>query len=278
MSNLPPERPPAPLPNRIPEERVHAALHRAAQLQAEATERLERQARERMQPHAENADQAHGYLRDEVEAAAVEAGISSEYIRLALLEQEALGDDATRLSPWIDRMGSRMLGTRERSIELSRPIDAAPAAVLAAMQRIFPSHPYRMTLVDSVGGLPLEGGVLVFRIPQMSALTTDASTFTYTAWAVDLLQLHVSLHPLERGDGSATVLVLHGDLRTSTRRNVWTGLAFSGAGGGVVDSPPEPPPSPPEQRSRWSRSARWLASPAWGLPPRRATASPTATT
>lgn len=230
MSDLHPEPSRAPGSDLISDQRVHAALRRAAQLQMEAVERMELQARTRIE--TETGAEPGGYLREHVEAAAAEAGISPEYLRQALLEQDALGEHAEDLAPWVDRMGNRLLGTRQRSLELSRTIDAEPSAVLEEMQRIFPAHPYGMTLVDSLGGLPLEGGVLVFQIPRMSmASTTVSSSFSYAATCVDLLQLHVSLRAVKRGEKTGCEVTFRGDLRTSTRRNVWAGLGISGGGG-----------------------------------------------
>jgi len=230
MSNLLPERSQPSGSGLISDERVHAALRRAAQLQIEALQRLEEQAAARIEDHSEA--ESGGFLREHVEAAAAEAGISPEYLRQALLEQDALGEHAADLTPWVDRMGTRMLGTRQRSLELSRTIDAEPAAVLEAMQRIFPAHPYGMTLVDSVGGLPLEGGVLVFQIPRITMVSYSmSSSFSYAATCVDLLQLHVSLRAVSRGGKIGCEVTFRGDLRTSTRRNVWAGLGLSGGGG-----------------------------------------------
>lgn len=231
MSNPSADPTPAAPPSRIPEERVHAALRRAAQLQMEASDRLERQARARLQAHAGSAADATGLPRNEVEEVAVEAGISPEYIRQALLEQEALGDDAEELAPWIDRVGKKMLG-KQRSIDLVRVVQAPAGAVLEAMQRVFPSYTYGLTLVDVVGGLPLEGGVMVFQIPRMSTFATSPTTpFTYTANVVDLYQIQISLRTIQRGEAVATEVTLRGDLRTSTRRNVWAGLSMMGMGG-----------------------------------------------
>lgn len=234
MSDLHPEPSRAPGSELISDQRVHAALRRAAQLQMEAVERMEQQARTRIETDTESGAAAGGYLREHVEAAAAEAGISPEYLRQALLEQDALGEHAEELAPWVDRMGNRLLGTRQRSLELSRTIDAEPAAVLEAMQRIVPAHPYGMTLVDSVGGLPLEGGVLVFEIPRLSmASTTISSSFSYAATCVDLLQLHVTLRAVHLEKRVGCEVTFRGDLRTSTRRNVWAGLGLS-SGGGVL--------------------------------------------
>jgi hypothetical protein len=218
----------------IPEARVHAALKRAAQLQAEATERLEQKARVQMEGR-EGASAGGGFFAEEVEAAAVEAGIAPEYIRQALVEQDALGEYAEDLPRWMDRLSDRMLRTRERSIELSRVIPADPAVVLEAMQRIFPAHPYGMTLVDSVGGHPLQGGVLVFELPRISFTTTSGSytPFSYAATAIDLLQIHVSLRALPGESGGACEVTLRGDLRTGLRRNGWMGVGLTGLGGAV---------------------------------------------
>lgn len=230
MSELPdrPTTPPgAPL---LPEERVHAALRRAAQLQAEAAERLEGSVRARIAPQAGDAGEP-GFRREDVEAAAVQVGISPEYIRQALVEQDTLGDHATDLAPWMERMAGRILRSRQRAIELSRTIDAEPRVVLNAMERVFPAHPYGLMLTDCVGPAPLEGGVLVFQMPRITA--SGYTSFSYAATAVDLLQLHATLHPVPSGERMRCTVTLRGDLRTSARRNVWAGLGISGLGGTV---------------------------------------------
>jgi len=228
MSSSLPERSRSPGSELIPDERVHAALRRAAQLQIEALQRLEEQAAARIEDHS--GAESGGFLREHVEAAAAEAGISPEYLRQALLEQDALGEHDADLPPWVDRMGVRLLKTKQRSLELSRTIDAEPAAVLEAMERTLPAPPYGMTLVDSAGGLPLEGGVLVFQIPRY---TMGGGSFSYNATSVELLQLHVSLRAVRQGEKIGCEVTLRGDLRTSTRRGVWLGLGLTGVGGVV---------------------------------------------
>ncbi len=224
----------------ISDDRMRAALRRAAQLQAEAAEKLERDARLRIEAQTGNDVSHDGFRPEDVETTAVEAGVSAEYIRRALVEQDALGEHATELSPWVDRMGDKMLGTRQRSLEISRIMSAEPAAVLEAMQRIFPSAAYGLTLVDSIGGLPLEGGVLIFEMPRftvMSASSANLTPMSYAATTVDLIQIHVSLRELKSESGTACEVTIRGDLRTSMRRNVWWGAGLSGlfgGGGGVV--------------------------------------------
>ncbi len=228
-----PEPPPASSSGSVSEERALAALRRAAQLQAEAAERLDRHSQALAAHRAGDAEAGSGFLRADIEAAATEAGISPEYVRQALQEQDTLGEHAAALAPWMDRMGSRMLRTRQRGIEVSREIEAEPQAVLDAMQRVFPAHPYAMALVDSLGGPPLDGGVLVFQLPRVAMGSTGYTPFAYAMTVIDLLQLHTTLRPLPRPDRTASVLTLRGDLRVGIRRNVWAGLGVSGGAGAM---------------------------------------------
>src|SRR5690606_30631518 len=190
----------------------------------------------RMLGHASHDGGLDGYRREDIEAAAEEAGIAVEHIRQALLEQEALGDSADPLAPWMDRTGSRLLGTRQRSFELVRTIRAEPAAVLATLKRVLAAAPYEMTLIDSIGESPLEGAVLVFQLPRYSSLSSTHLEFAYNASAIDLEQVQVSLQPLPAAEGQHCIVKLRGDLRTGTRKNVWAGLVTSGisAGGASV--------------------------------------------
>lgn len=222
-----------PAPDNIPEERAHAALKRAAELQAEAALRLEEHARVPLPP-GEGGAGGRGFLRTDVEAAAAEAGIAAEYVRQALIEQETLGEHAADLAPWIGRMADRWLRTRRRSLEVSRTMSADPPAVLAAMQRVFSAQPYGMTLVDTVGGSPLEGGVLVFQLPQLSAWSATGWTpFSYTMKAVDLLHAHVSLREVAAGGRAGCEVTLRADLRVGLRRNVFAGLGSAGTMGAL---------------------------------------------
>lgn len=221
----------------IPDERARQALRRAAELQAEAVSRLQKS------PHTplslESGTSGDGFRRGDVEAAAVEAGIAPEYIRQALVEQEALGEHAEELAPWVEGMGRRVLGSEVRTLQVSRVMDADPPRVLEAMRRIFPAHPYSLTLEDSIGGPPLEGGVLVFQVPRpLLTAATGYTPFSYATRTVDLLQLHATLRAVPgAGAEPRCELTLRGDLRTGTRRNVWGAIAMAGAGGvfgGVV--------------------------------------------
>lgn len=206
----------------IPEQRARAIWHRAAQLQAEAAQRMEERSRALARRSEADATTAGGgFHQAEVEAAAVEAGIGAEFVQLAMAELAEAGEPPERLHGWQGRAASRVISP-ERSIRLSRAVAAPPAQVLAALQRVLPSHPYQLALRDVVGGHPLEGGILVFDPPPYSWWNLEgASTFAYHAVAIDLGPLRVSLRPLggEGGEATGCEVELNTDLHHGVRRN-----------------------------------------------------------
>jgi hypothetical protein len=219
--------------DRVPVERAHAALRRAAQLQADAIERLEQSARARIAAGSTAEGDPGGLERAEIEAAAAGAGISPEYLHQALMEQDAFGEDGTELAPWVEGMADRMLRTKQRTLEITRTVHAEPQAVLESMQRVLPAPPYDMTLVDAIGGSPLEGGVLVFDLPRFSMLNGTGTSLSYVAYAVDLLQVQLCLRSVPVGTGTGCEITLRADLRSSVRHNVFAGTVVGGVGAGL---------------------------------------------
>lgn len=212
----------------ISEERARAVWHRAAQLQAEVTQRLEDRSRSLATQGSE--PRPDGFTRSEMEAAAVEAGISAEFVQLALAETGETADSHTRLRGWQDKAATRFLGIQERHIEITRTIAAPAPEVLAAMQRIFPAHPYFLMLTDSVGD-PLQGGILLFQLPAYGLGNGVTTPLGQYGAAVDVKQLRVLIRAI--GDGGPCEVVLSADLHYGVRRNWWLGTALSGTAGGV---------------------------------------------
>lgn len=215
----------------IPEERARAVWRRAAQLQAEAAQRLEERSRALATGSGGRGGDpsAPGFRRSDVEAAAVEAGISPEFVTLALAE---LGDSATepvRLTGWEDRAATHLLGSERRKIEMSRTLAATPQDVLKAMQRVFPAHPYLLTLRDSVGDNPLEGGILIFDLPEQSAL--GINWFAYHMAAIDLKQLQVVLRRVPGIEKPACEVMMSSDMHFGVRRNWRVGAGVSAVAG-----------------------------------------------
>lgn len=219
-------------------DQARAIWSRAAQLQAEATTRL--QARYRAPESGEapaGALPSGGYRLQDVELAAEEAGIAAEFVAMAIAERPVGTDVASAgLSEREERTLTRMLGTRERSISSSRVIRAAPKEVLEAIGRVLTAPPYGLRLRDTVGGHPLDGGVLVFDVSLLRnvivAFDGVLSIFRYRMTQVEVEQLHVALKPLGAPTSGCEATV-SGDLRSGLRKN-WTFDKWLGGGFGLI--------------------------------------------
>jgi hypothetical protein len=227
-------------PERILDEATARAVWlRAAQLQADASRRIQ----ERTTRAEEYATGMHaavptsGYRQGDVEAAAVEAGIGEEFVQLALAE---LPSDEEALPARYEADGSRLqrfaLGNVDRSLRVSKVIPAAPRAVLESMGRIFPAHPYDLVFQDTVGGHPLDGGVLTFSVKPFTSMSYMESgsiaSLRYYLSVVDAYQLRVTLHPVS-GDPRRCEVVVTADMRGGIRKNARIGFGV-GAGMGFV--------------------------------------------
>lgn len=228
---------------------------RAAELQSEAAARLEarmRNAAETRSMVAVNADAVQSsdaarptesdriptdsYRLRDVEAAALEAGISQKYVALALAELKASPQKALERSQqtpeWKERMATRLLGTTQRSLSASRVFRHAPRVVLQAIGRILQAPPYQLELLDTLGGHPLDGGVLVFRLPDMGM---ENYKFTWTRYGVWVKELRVTLSLLP-GDSRSCEVTMQVDLREGLTANL---AGYGGAstllatGGGI---------------------------------------------
>lgn len=218
---------------RISEEQARALWRRAAELQAEAARRLEERSRQ-LAPRGHPADTAEveGYRLADVRAAAEEAGISPEFVDHALVEtRDRTLVEGAQARP--STIAARFLGQPPLTLEVSRVIHAPAEEVYAAMQRILPGRPFRLSLIDHYGADPLDGGVLVFKVPAYSytAMPADQSFAYEMAWA-DLKQLLFSLRGLDT-DPPATELTVQASLIHSHKLNMWVGGSISGVVGSL---------------------------------------------
>ncbi|HEX8450458.1 MAG TPA: hypothetical protein VF647_00105 [Longimicrobium sp.] len=209
----------------LSEARAAAVWQRAAELQAEAAKRSEAaSAPLHLLPPADgSSDPDAGFRLEDVRAAAVQAGISAEFVTLALAESE--GIDAHGFTGAGERAATRLLGTSQRSIEVARRISGEPAALMEAMKRVLPAAPYHLTLSGTVGADPLNGGVLIFDLPAYNAMASNP--FAYTAAMVGVKQLRLMLRPAGT-EGAATEVSIAVDLRRSVR---YGSVTTAGLGG-----------------------------------------------
>jgi len=220
-----------------------AVWRRAAELQAEAAARLESRVRandtQALTPVSTSPANTSGSgglptdgfrLRD-VEAAAVEAGISQRYVALALDELRAHPDGvalAAVVSPRTERLATRVFGVTQWSHAVSRTYRMPPRTVLQALGRTLQGAPWLLTLEDTLGGHPLDGGTLVFRLPPM----TDAGyRWQWTRYGVYAPEIRVTLAAVP-GDPQACEVTMTVDLRNGLSPNLWGyGIVSSGGAG-----------------------------------------------
>jgi predicted Ser/Thr protein kinase len=219
---------------------------RAAELQAEAAARLENRMRvagetARLAPAADTsmvggnagagtaADApTDAYRLRDVEAAAVEAGISQRYVALALDELRAHPEGMARaatVAPWKERLSNRLFGAN-RTVSVSRTFRAPARTVLQALGRTLQSSPWSLALTETLGGHPLDGGVLVFEFPQ---LTETNYRWSWTRYALFVPEMRVTLAAVP-GDSRACEVTMTLDLRRGLTSNL-VGYGFMTGGG-----------------------------------------------
>jgi serine/threonine protein kinase len=229
---------------------------RAAELQAEAAARLESRMRSvsgtqqlaatslassNSQNNATATDQqkntneplrTDAYRMRDVEAAAVEAGISQRYVALALDELRASPNAVQRAQPmpqWKESLATRLFGTSQRTLSVTRRYSASPRAVLQVLGRSLQAAPWSLSLSDTLGGHPLDGGVLVFQLP---AMVDGNYKWTWTRYGLYVPELRVSLAQAP-GSAKACEVTIHVSLREGLTPNI-TGYSLIATGGGTL--------------------------------------------
>ena len=229
---------------------------RAAELQAEAAARLESRMRatagskqlvatsmapvksdamETSSVHSKGTNTAvdtNSYRLRDVEAAAVEAGISQRYVALALDELRASPNAIQRaqaLPRWKEALATRLFGTTQRTLSVTRHYAAAPRAVLQVLGRSLQAAPWSLALRDTLGGHPLDGGVLVFDLP---AMVDGNYKWTWTRYGVYAPELRVSLAAAP-GSTRACEVTINLSLREGLTANL-AGYSIIAGGGGSL--------------------------------------------
>ena len=208
--------------DRISDDRATAALERAAQLQLEAAERIERS--------ATAVAKREGYGREELMAAASEAGIEPRFLELALREQAL-----AKQEPSSDSDGAllRWLGTRQRSLSVSRVFDADLTSTVASCCRVFESDKVGLELRGEAEPMQRDaGGVLEFHMPRLSQVAASTGKYTMLAYRLEQLEMW-TLHASFRAVGERTEVVLVGDLRSGAHANLRVARIGGVLGGGV---------------------------------------------
>lgn len=210
----------------LTEEEAARLWQRAVKLQADAARAAE--AEESDESKAADVVPREGYAVEHVRAAAIEAGISGEYLDAALADLRA-----ERAIPKAQRSYSFLrwfLKDPKDAITVRRVIDAPASKVLAAMEEVFPNEPYTLSLKDRQGD-PLNGGLLIFNIEGVSMLTSESGGFKGQAAYADLREVYVSLLPIEGSD--TCEVTLRGPVSWAFALNAAGGSVIVGVGGGL---------------------------------------------
>ncbi len=211
-----------------------AVWQRAAQLQAEAAHRMERSV---MLSSSSNDGSStaptDAYRVRDVEAAAVEAGISRQFVAIAMAERSANAQaglaTVAPLDANLERRITTMLGTTDRSISVSRIIRASPKTTLQLIGRTFTTQPYSLKVRETVNGHPLDGGIIRFEVPSLYKAMTDgtmssgigtSNSLIYQCTALDLALLNVTLKARGNAANPECEVVISGDLRDGQRKNL----------------------------------------------------------
>ena len=219
--------------DRISEEAARSVWRRAAQLQAEAERRLEETLALPVASTSGVSD-TDGLHTDDVRAAAEEAGISPEFVQIALAEASASPAPSSIMSR-SDALGARLfLGATQPTIGATATVQGSMALVSAAVLQVFSGHPCLLQ-AGEVAELPSwSGRVIVFNVPKYDWSATSNLPFVEKAAAIGLKQLHVAVRPLA-GEPASCEVVVAGDLQPGLRKywrwSAATSVGATAAGG-----------------------------------------------
>ena len=193
-------------------------------------------------------------IRD-VEAAAVEAGISRQFVAIALAERTAASTNGAvavaALSDRDERRLTAMFGTSDRSISASRTLRVSPKSALQLIGRVFTTTPFHIKVRETVNGHPLDGGILRFDVPTIYQAMADGrvgnggfstnGALLYRCTQLEIKVLNVTLKARGSAAAPECEVVVTGDLRAGYRRQfkaligtaIGTGGGFFGAALGI---------------------------------------------
>lgn len=221
--------------DRFSEEAARSIWRRAAKLQAEAERRFD-EAQKRLPPPESEDLLEDGFRADDIRESGEAAGISPEFVQIALAEAAAAGDTSAALSDQDLRFGRIFLGSARQTIEASRTVEGSVDSVCAAILHVFGGHPLLLQ-PGEVADLPRGSGrVIVFTVPKYDWGATANPPFVEKAATVGLKQLHIAVRPLD-GDADSCEVVVAADLHPGMRsRWRWSAATSAGAGaaGGAV--------------------------------------------
>ena len=209
----------------LTEEQARRLWERAAELQAEADPGGQLSDGDNDAP----ADAASpGYAVDVVRQAALDAGIDPEFVDQALVEVRTEAEGG-RLDRWADRF----LKNVPKWLTVRRTLDASPEETYASLQRVLPNSPYEFNLIGTRGASPLEGGRLIFEVPNQVGIATHGNSTVFDIrHHAGILEIEVSLRAVGEA-GAQTELEITAHLVRARRVAFLASQAVGAVGAGA---------------------------------------------
>lgn len=223
----------------LSEREAQAVWQRAAQLQAEAASRLESRTKQSAAlpaPRGASPDggPTSGFRQRDVEAAAIEAGISQQYVAVAIAELQSAAVVAPSASErgGSERLSQLVLGSTRRQASTTQVIHAPAAQVLRAMGQVLQGSKFNLRLAETLGGHPLDGGVLVFDVPDVTGFESQGYAWTWLRYQSWVKQVRATIRAVP-GDSSRCEVTLTADLTTGRPAALMEAGAATAVGGGL---------------------------------------------
>lgn len=218
----------------VTEDEAARLWKRAAELQVEASRRVEERSRALHPPPGEAGFPAGQHLpMADVLAAAMEVGIDEEFLETAVseLQQRRAAGEAPP-PDFIERCAARFFGSPPGTLEVNSRIRASAAEVYGILQRLLPAEPYRLRLRGTLGDDPLKDGVLVFDAPE-SAVDPDSYTRRVLMAEDRVRRLFVTLRPAVGEGGRECRVTVRAPVDADPEPAFWVGSLVTGAATGM---------------------------------------------
>lgn len=218
----------------VTEEEAARLWKRAAELQVEASRRVEERSRTLQPPSGEARYAAAPHLpMADVLAAAREVGIDEEFLETAVSElQQRRASGEAPPPDFIERCAARFFGSPPGTLEVSARIPAPTAEVYRILQRLLPAEPYRLRLRGTLGEDPLVDGVLVFDAPE-SAVDPDSYPRRVLMAEDRVRRLFVTLRRAPAGDGQGCRITVRAPVDADPEPAFWVGSLLTGTATGI---------------------------------------------
>lgn len=200
----------------------------AAQLQAEEAHR---QAETRQLQEEKINLPEQKFNLSEVSEIAKSAGIDPKFVAMALQNQQNLVAWETPTPQKTLEYATKYLNHSQERISVKKRFQLSKAETIKALQKVFKSSEYKISLIDQLPSPTDEVENFVFKIPLLTAAGTSPegglsyNSFAYHMSYADVNRIAVHIRALSENE---TEVEIQGDLKWGKRRNFLAGAFLNG--------------------------------------------------